>query len=75
VIFGIGTDNIQNLVGGGQSNEWTNFANASNINLNAENYFGFTGIIGNGTIDTLNIGAISSVHTHPFKEGISWPIV
>jgi len=47
--------NIQNYVGGGGSNEWADFSSASgSVDINAESYFGFTGIIGNGANSTLN---------------------
>ena len=46
---------IQNYVGGGGSNEWADFsANTGTVDINANRYFGFTGIIGNGANSTLN---------------------
>ncbi|PKF62155.1 hypothetical protein CW745_07095, partial [Psychromonas sp. psych-6C06] len=46
--------NIKTYTGGGAGNEWIDFSGAGTHDINVDDYFGFTGIIGNGAGSTLN---------------------
>ncbi|MCF6324599.1 MAG: filamentous hemagglutinin N-terminal domain-containing protein [Gammaproteobacteria bacterium] len=46
-------NNMKSYVGGGAGNEWADFSGAGTVNVNVDNYFGFTGVIGNNTNSNL----------------------